>query len=80
MEGEEWIAHSAGIDGRAQTMRDHIRNVDFRAVKRCPDFLRDHVRLAVQVHDFGKYSDLFRLRLEGKASGLITGPPARTSF
>lgn len=70
MRSSVWLAHSAGISGLAQSMRDHVGNVTTGAEGRCPSFLRQDARLAGLLHDFGKYSELFRLRLEGKVSGL----------
>lgn len=67
---EEWIAHSAGVTGKPQSMHEHLMEVRNRAQARCPAFLQTDVRLASIFHDFGKYSELFRLRLKGQESGL----------
>lgn len=59
-------------------MREHVTNVTFGckesnfagASNRCPSFLEQDAVYAGLFHDFGKYSELFRLRLQGKESGL----------
>ena len=53
-----------------QSLQEHLSEVEKRAVERCPAFLFDDVRLAALFHDFGKYSSLFKKRLEGLESGL----------
>lgn len=73
-----WLAHSPGVSGTAQTMREHLTNVTFGcpcgqiqgAANRVPAFLRQDAIYAGLFHDFGKYSELFKFRLEGKESGL----------
>lgn len=65
-----WAAHSRGYLGRYQSQQEHLSEVQKRAINRCPVFLLDDVRLAALFHDFGKYSSLFRRRLEGMESGL----------
>lgn len=66
----QWLAHSAGALGTAQTQQEHLSNVVARAVDRCPPFLVNDTRLAGWFHDFGKYSELFLKRLRGEVSGL----------
>ncbi|HEX3553856.1 MAG TPA: CRISPR-associated helicase Cas3' [Thermoanaerobaculia bacterium] len=54
-----------------EPLRDHLLDVAERAACFASLFgLDDEARLAGLLHDLGKYSDLFTLRLEGKASGL----------
>lgn len=53
-----------------QTLKDHLFKVEARAIRRCPVFLLNDVKLAALFHDFGKYSFLFKKRLEGLESGL----------
>lgn len=65
-----WLAHSGGLSGRAQSLKEHLREVEKIAVARCPAFLRPDTGLAALFHDFGKYSDLFQRRLQGLESGL----------
>lgn len=65
-----WLAHSRGHLGSEQTQQEHLSEVEKRAVSRCPGFLLADVRLAALFHDFGKYSSLFKKRLEGVVSGL----------
>lgn len=69
-EMHEWMAHSAGYLGRPQLQKEHLSRVEARAARRCPPFLVNDVRLAALFHDFGKYSVLFKRRLEGLESGL----------
>ncbi len=66
----EFYAHSAGYSGREQPQQEHLSEVEARAIRRCPVFLLNDVRLAALFHDFGKYSILFKRRLEGLESGL----------
>jgi hypothetical protein len=65
-----WLAHSKGYSGREQSQQEHLSEVESRAIHRCPAFLLNDVRLAALFHDFGKYSILFKKRLEGLESGL----------
>ena len=51
-------------------MQDHASEVEKGALARCPEFLVPDVKLAAIFHDLGKYSDVFKRRLEGKESGL----------
>ncbi len=51
-------------------MQEHLTEVEKRATQRCPYFLKKDVSLAALFHDFGKYSVLFKRRLEGLESGL----------
>lgn len=69
-EEERWLAHGRGFSGQCQTQHEHLSEVERLALLRCPDFLRDDVRMAALYHDFGKYSELFKRRLQGLESGL----------
>ncbi|MBE0448893.1 MAG: CRISPR-associated helicase Cas3' [Actinobacteria bacterium] len=67
----QYWAHSANKAGNKQTIKDHLLAVS-RLIN---DFLADSVigseaTLAGLMHDFGKYGDLFQLRLQGKAQGI----------
>ena len=70
-----YYAHSAPILTPTrdcwEPLRDHLQDVAERAASFAEPFgAADEARLAGLLHDLGKYSDLFTLRLEGKASGL----------
>lgn len=66
---KNWYAHSAGVDGAWQTMSAHTEAVSTGAKARLPEFLAEDGYLAGLVHDFGKFSVLFRERLAGRESG-----------
>ena len=62
-------AHSAPKGGASQTQRDHLVTVGALAASFASVLgYADEAALAGQLHDCGKYGDLFQLRLEGKAS------------
>ena len=65
-----WYAHSAKDGKPWQTIRCHTQAVSEGARDRAPLFLKDDAYLAGLFHDLGKYSPLFKKRLEGEASGL----------
>jgi CRISPR-associated endonuclease/helicase Cas3 len=66
-----YYAHSALTREGWEPLRDHLRDVGDRAASfACSFGLANEARLAGLLHDLGKYSDLFTLRLENKASGL----------
>ena len=69
-EKKEWLAHSKGYSGKEQSQKEHLSEVEAYAIRRCPAFLVNDIRLAALFHDFGKYSVLFKRRLEGLESGL----------
>lgn len=69
-EGGPWFAHSKGFSGKEQTQREHLSEVERLATIRCPPSLLNDVRLAAFLHDFGKYSPLFKRRIQGLESGL----------
>jgi len=69
-EEHSWFAHSNGFSGDKQTLREHLSEVERLATHRCPPSLLNDVRLAAFFHDFGKYSQLFKRRLQGLESGL----------
>ena len=67
----DYVAHSAGKSGLAQSLRDHLRQVaqsahDFAA----PFGAEEEATLAGLLHDLGKYGDLFQKRLQGEAKGI----------
>src|SRR5262249_16035717 len=54
-----------------EPLRDHLVDVANRAASFAASFgPADEARLAGLLHDLGKYSDLFSLRLKGEISGL----------
>jgi CRISPR-associated endonuclease/helicase Cas3 len=66
-----YYAHSAPTREGWEPLRDHLQDVAERAASFAEPFgAANEARLAGLLHDLGKYSDLFTLRLEGKASGL----------
>jgi CRISPR-associated endonuclease Cas3-HD len=69
-DAHRFLAHSEGHSGRAQTQKEHLSEVLKHATAKCPKFLVNDVSLAALFHDFGKYSPLFKRRLEGLEFGL----------
>lgn len=66
-----YLAHSANVAGRPQTLGEHLRRTAEIAALFASSFgASDEARLAGLLHDLGKYRDLFQLRLQGKASGV----------
>lgn len=70
-----YYAHSAPDQIPTQEawepLRDHLLDVAKQAASFASPFgLANEARLAGLLHDLGKYSDLFTLRLQNKASGL----------
>lgn len=66
-----YYAHSAPAREDWEPLRKHLQDVADRAASFAADLgVANEARLAGLLHDLGKYSDLFILRLEGKASGL----------
>jgi CRISPR-associated endonuclease Cas3-HD len=70
--GTQWWAHSKGVNGNPQPLKEHLINVMEAAVYCCPKFLVKDVEIAAALHDFGKYSEIFQRRLRGdpEATGL----------
>ena len=67
----DYVAHSAGKSGIAQSLREHLEQVahtahDFAA----PFGAEEEATLAGLLHDLGKYGDLFQKRLQGEAKGI----------
>ena len=66
-----YYAHSAPTREGWEPLRDHLQDVADRAASFAYPFgLAKEARLAGLLHDLGKYSDLFTLRLQNEASGL----------
>lgn len=66
-----FLAHSAGPDGRAEGLAEHLRAVAHRAALHAEPFgAAQEARVAGLLHDAGKASLRFVRRLEGKESGL----------
>jgi CRISPR-associated helicase Cas3/CRISPR-associated endonuclease Cas3-HD len=68
---ERFYAHSANTEGIKHPLADHLSEVSERAKIFCGDVpWIDEAVLAGQLHDIGKYADLFQARLRGEVSGL----------
>src|SRR6185436_7913961 len=66
-----YYAHSAPADLPWEPLREHLRDVAERAAVFAEPFgAAGEARLAGLLHDLGKYSELFTLRLHGQAQGL----------
>ncbi|HEX7180344.1 MAG TPA: CRISPR-associated endonuclease Cas3'' [Thermoanaerobaculia bacterium] len=66
-----YYAHSAPTREGWEPLRDHLRDVAERAACFAARLgAADEARFAGLLHDLGKYSSTFTLRLEGKESGL----------
>jgi CRISPR-associated endonuclease/helicase Cas3 len=66
-----YYAHSAPTRKGWEPLRNHLQDVADRAASFAADLgVANEARLAGLLHDLGKYSDRFTLRLEGKDSGL----------
>jgi hypothetical protein len=66
-----YYAHSAPPELPWEPLKDHLLDVAERAAVFAKPFgATDEARLAGLLHDLGKYSELFTLRLQGRAKGL----------
>ena len=66
-----YYAHSAPFRENWEPLRDHLADVAEQAACFASAFgAAEEARLAGLLHDLGKYSDRFTLRLEGKVRGL----------
>ncbi len=67
----DYLAHSAGKSGLAQSLRDHLQQVAHTAHDFAAAFgAEEEATLAGLLHDLGKYGDLFQKRLQGEAKGI----------
>ncbi len=67
----DYLAHSAGKSGLAQSLRDHLQQVAHTAHDFAAAFGgEEEATLAGLLHDLGKYGDLFQKRLQGEARGI----------
>ena len=67
----QWYAHSANKLGEWQLQHDHLHGTTKRMVQfAIPLDFGDEVELTGNLHDAGKYSELFQDRLRGKAAGI----------
>src|SRR3954463_4518831 len=66
-----YYAHSAKVRANWEPLSEHLRAVaDLAARFAAPFGAAEEARAAGLLHDLGKYSDLFTLRLEGREHGL----------
>lgn len=66
-----YYAHSAGANGERETVAKHLREVSTLAGEFAAEFgAREEGEFTGLLHDFGKYGELFRKRLEGQVSGV----------
>jgi CRISPR-associated helicase Cas3/CRISPR-associated endonuclease Cas3-HD len=66
-----YYAHSAPAGLPWEPLREHLRDVAERAAVFAEPFgAADEARLAGLLHDLGKYSEIFTLRLQGREKGL----------
>ena len=69
--GQPYFAHSANPTGHRHTLREHLGCVAAMAAEFAHGVpWQSEARLAGQLHDLGKYGDLFQRRLDGLESGL----------
>jgi CRISPR-associated endonuclease/helicase Cas3 len=68
---EPFFAHSANAQGQKHLLANHLTDVAEAAGNFVGDKLWvDEAVLAGQLHDLGKYADLFQARLRGEVNGL----------
>ncbi len=69
--GHRYFAHSENPTGHRHTLREHLGCVAAMAAEFAHKVSwQSEARLAGQLHDLGKYGDLFQRRLDGLESGL----------
>lgn len=69
--GHRYFAHSENPSGHRHTLREHLSCVAVMAAEFAHGVpWQSEARLAGQLHDLGKYGDLFQRRLDGLESGL----------
>lgn len=68
---DTYHAHSPDVHGRGHPLAEHLGSVGAQAGRRARGWAwAEEARLAGQLHDLGKYGDLFQARLRGQESGL----------
>jgi CRISPR-associated helicase Cas3/CRISPR-associated endonuclease Cas3-HD len=68
-----YFAHSENEVNEKHLLKDHLKSVSMLIREFCKDIdlpLADEASFCGQLHDLGKYADLFQARLRGEVSGL----------
>lgn len=67
----KYYAHSANKAGKKHEIKDHLSAVSRMIYEFLPNsHIANEASLAALLHDFGKYGDLFQLRLQNKIHGI----------
>jgi predicted HD phosphohydrolase len=66
-----FLAHSANILGKSETLFEHLTAVSSRAERYGSTFgYGEEARVGGLLHDLGKYGERFKARLQGKETGI----------
>ena len=69
----DFFAHSENEVSKKHLLKDHLKSVSMLIGEFCKEIdlpLTDEASFCGQLHDLGKYADLFQARLRGEVSGL----------